>query len=122
MSQELDDARFREYMRMLEAEQARTKHGSVDTKTQQRLSKELDTRIKQSQAKVDAEEAYAAGDSIPFTEPPEPVKKVKAVIERRLRTSEVWEPISVHDSYALAEKQLPRKSKDRRYEFRVREL
>ena len=38
MSQELDDARFREYMRMLEAEQARTKHGSVDTKTQQRLS------------------------------------------------------------------------------------
>lgn len=122
MSQDQDDARFREYMRLLEAEQARTKHGSVDAKTQQRLSKELDTRIKQSQARQDAEEAFAAGDDIPFTAPPEPVKKVKAVIERRLRTAEVWEPISVHDTYALAEKQLARKSQDRRYEFRVREL
>lgn len=122
MSQDLDDARFREYMRMLEAEQARTKHGSVDAKTQQRLSKELDTRIKQSQAFQDAEEAYAAGEDIPFTAPPEPVKKVKAVIERRLHGSQKWEPVSVHDSVDLAEKQLTRKNKDNRYEFRVREL
>lgn len=122
MSQDLDDARFREYMRMLEAEQARTKHGSVDAKTQQRISKELDTRIKQSQAFQDAEEAYAAGEDIPFTSPPEPVKKVKAVIERRLHGSQKWEPVSVHDSVDLAEKQLTRKNKDNRYEFRVREL
>lgn len=122
MSQDLDDARFREYMRMLEAEQARTKHGSVDAKTQQRISKELDTRIKQSQAFQDAEEAYAAGEDIPFTAPPEPVKKVKAVIERRLHGSQKWEPVSVHDSVDLAEKQLTRKNKDNRYEFRVREL
>lgn len=122
MSQELDDARFREYMRMIEAEQARTKHGSVDAQTHKRLTKELDNRITQAKAHLDGEYAFASGQDLPFTEPPEPVKKAKAVIERRLTGSQAWEPVSVHDSMELAEKQLPRKAKDRRYEFRVREL
>jgi|GEM_PF-4369230 len=122
MSQELDDARFREYMRMLEAEQARSKHGSVDANTHKRLTKELDDRVTQAKAALDGEYAFDSGAPLPFTEHPTPVKKAKAVIERRLSADKGWEPVSVHDSLELAEKQLSRKARDRRYEFRVREL
>lgn len=121
MSNALEDAKFRERMRLLEAAQT----PAVSPGLNARIDKELDRRARDAAAKLGDDYTFQDQTQISITdsEPPgkekEPGSSTMAVVERRPAKSPHmdWEAVSVHDS-----RHVPRIANSRNYEYRIREL